>query len=53
MVDAEKFYIAISSGKMDEVKKLTQEALNAGESAESILEEGLLPAMEQIGIKFK
>lgn len=53
MVHAEKFYTAISSGKMDEVKKLTQEALGAGENAESILKEGLLPAMEQIGIKFK
>ncbi len=53
MVQAEKFYTAISSGKMDEVRKLTQEALDAGENAESILKEGLLPAMEQIGIKFK
>jgi len=53
MVNAEKFYGAISQGKMDEVKKLTQEALDAGEKAESILKDGLLPAMEQIGVKFK
>ena len=53
MVNAEKFYKAISQGKMDEVKKLTQEALDAGEKAESILKDGLLPAMEQIGVKFK
>jgi len=53
MVHTEKFYTAISSGKMDEVKKLTQEALDAGEKAESILRDGLLPAMEQIGVKFK
>ena len=53
MVRTEKFYTAISSGKMDEVKKLTQEALDAGEKAESILRDGLLPAMEQIGVKFK
>ena len=53
MVNAENFYGAISQGKMDEVKKLTQEALDAGEKAESILKDGLLPAMEQIGIKFK
>ena len=53
MVNAENFYGAISQGKMDEVKKLTQEALDAGEKAESILKDGLLPAMEQIGVKFK
>jgi 5-methyltetrahydrofolate--homocysteine methyltransferase len=53
MIDAEKFYKAISEGKVDEVKKITQGALDAGEKAETILKEGLLPAMEQIGIKFK
>jgi 5-methyltetrahydrofolate--homocysteine methyltransferase len=53
MVDREKFYTLLSQGKMDEVKKLTQEALNAGESPEVILKQGLIPAMEQIGIRFK
>jgi len=53
MIDAEKFYTAISEGKVDEVKKLTQGALEAGEKAETILKEGLLPAMDQIGVKFK
>jgi 5-methyltetrahydrofolate--homocysteine methyltransferase len=53
MVNAEMFYTAISQGKMDEVKKLTQEGLAAGEEAESILKDGLLPAMEQIGVQFK
>ena len=53
MVNAEKFYEAISQGKMDEVKKLTQEALDKGEKAEAVLKEGLLPAMEQVGVKFK
>ncbi len=53
MIHAEKFYTAISQGKVDEVKKITQEALDAGDKAEAILIEGLLPAMEQIGIKFK
>jgi len=53
MVNAEKFYKAISQGKRDEVKMLTQEALNSGEKAEAILNEGLLPAMEQVGIQFK
>lgn len=53
MLKGEKFYTAISLGRMDEVKQLTQEALDAGENPESILKEGLLPAMEQIGVKFK
>jgi 5-methyltetrahydrofolate--homocysteine methyltransferase len=53
MLSAERFYTAISQGRMDEVKKLTQEALDGGEKAEVILKEGLLPAMEQIGVKFK
>jgi 5-methyltetrahydrofolate--homocysteine methyltransferase len=53
MVHAEKFYLAISQGKMEEVKKLTQEALDGGEKAEAVLKEGLLPAMEQVGVKFK
>jgi len=53
MINAEKFYTAISQGKVDDVKKITQEALDSGEKAETVLKEGLLPAMEQIGIKFK
>jgi len=53
MVETEKFDAAISQGKMEEVKKLTQGALDAGEKAESILKDGLLPAMEQVGVKFK
>jgi 5-methyltetrahydrofolate--homocysteine methyltransferase len=53
MIDAAKFYTAISAGKVDEVKKLTQGALDAGEKAETILKEGLLPAMDQIGVQFK
>ena len=53
MISGEKFYAAISQGKVDEVKKITQEAIDAGEKAESVLKEGLLPAMEQIGVKFK
>jgi 5-methyltetrahydrofolate--homocysteine methyltransferase len=35
------------------VKTLTQEGLDAGEKAETILKEGLLPAMERVGIQFK
>ena len=53
MTEIENFYTAISQGKTDEVKKLTQGALDAGEKAENILKVGLLPAMEQIGVQFK
>jgi len=53
MVDQEKFYAFLSQGKMNEVKKLTQEALAGGESPEAILKQGLIPAMEQIGVRFK
>jgi 5-methyltetrahydrofolate--homocysteine methyltransferase len=53
MMNKEKFHTILSQGKMDEIKKLTQEAIEAGESAETILKEGLIPAMDQVGVKFK
>jgi 5-methyltetrahydrofolate--homocysteine methyltransferase len=53
MVDIKKFHTALSQGKMDEVKKLTQEALNDGESAETILKDGLIQAMDRVGVRFK
>jgi 5-methyltetrahydrofolate--homocysteine methyltransferase len=53
MVDSAKFYEALSKGSMDEVKDLTQKALKAGDSADKILKEGLIIAMDQIGVKFK
>ena len=53
MMDKEKFYKALSQGQMDEVKKLTQEALGSGDAAEAILKEGLIPAMERLGVQFK
>jgi len=53
MIDKEKFHTALSEGKMDEVKKLTQEALDAGEPAETILKQGLISAMDRVGVRFK
>ena len=53
MADRQKFYTLILQGKMDEVKKLTQEVLDGGESPEAILKQGLIPAMDQVGVKFK
>jgi len=53
MIDQEKFYKALSEGSMEEVKNLTQEALGRGESAENILSQGLIRAMDRIGVQFK
>ncbi|MBS3920716.1 MAG: corrinoid protein [Deltaproteobacteria bacterium] len=53
MVDKEIFYTALSQGKMDEVKRLTREFLDRGDAAEAILKQGLLPAMDKIGVRFK
>ncbi|MDI6755821.1 MAG: B12-binding domain-containing protein, partial [Thermodesulfobacteriota bacterium] len=53
MIDQEEFYNTLSQGKMDGVKALTQMALDAGEAAESILKEGLIKAMDRIGVRFK
>jgi 5-methyltetrahydrofolate--homocysteine methyltransferase len=53
MIDSEGFYAALSQGKMNEAEKLVQVALETGESAETILKDGLIPAMDRVGIKFK
>jgi len=53
MIDKEKFHTALSQGEMEEVKKLTQEALGRGESAEIVLKNGLIQAMDRVGAKFK
>lgn len=53
MVDRESFYAALSQGKMEEARRLTQEAIDAGEPPERILKDGLIAAMELIGVKFK
>ncbi len=53
MLDQEKFYNALSQGKMDDVKRLTQEALEGGVPVEKVLKEGLLSAMDRIGARFK
>ena len=53
MIDQEKIYRALSEGKMDEVKDLTQKALQGGELAENILKDGLIKAMDKIGVMFK
>jgi 5-methyltetrahydrofolate--homocysteine methyltransferase len=53
MIDKEKFHTLLAQGKMEEIKKLTDEALNNGESAETILKEGFIQSMDRIGVRFK
>jgi 5-methyltetrahydrofolate--homocysteine methyltransferase len=53
MVNKEKFYTSLRQGKIEDVKKLTEEALSVGESAEIILKEGLIKAIDRIGDDFK
>jgi 5-methyltetrahydrofolate--homocysteine methyltransferase len=53
MVDSGKFYTALSQGKMDVVEKLVRDALDRGDPAGTILNEGLIPAMDQVGVRFK
>lgn len=53
MIDQEKFFQAISMGKMEEVKTLTQRALDGGVTPAKILQEGLIKAMDRIGLLFK
>ena len=44
---------AVISGNIAEVKKLTEQALNRGDKAQTILEKGLLPGMDFVGQRFK
>ncbi|MBP1713400.1 MAG: trimethylamine corrinoid protein 2, partial [Deltaproteobacteria bacterium] len=53
MIDQEKFYEALCEGSMDKIKELTQKALNVGDMPEKILKEGLIPAMDRIGARFR
>ena len=53
MIDKENFYTALSKGQVDEVKRLTQEALDGGQKPEVVLKDGLIPAMDRIGVQFK
>lgn len=44
---------AIIEGKKDEIGKLTQDALDGGESARDILYKGLMPGMDHVSVQFK
>ena len=49
----EKMAEKLIAGKEDEVKALTQEALDKGASARDILDNGLLAGMDVVGQRFK
>ena len=53
MIDSERFHTALSEGKVEDVRQLTQGALSSGDSAEKVLKEGLIQGMERIGVRFK
>jgi 5-methyltetrahydrofolate--homocysteine methyltransferase len=53
MIDAEVILKALSEGRIDEVTELTRRALTEGTPPEKILNDGLIRAMEQIGVLFK
>jgi 5-methyltetrahydrofolate--homocysteine methyltransferase len=53
MIEKERFHTLLAQGKMEEVKKLTEEALNRGEPPEAILKDGFIQAMDRIGVRFK
>ncbi|MGE5841782.1 MAG: corrinoid protein [Deltaproteobacteria bacterium] len=53
MIDGEKFFQSLLEGETEKVKTLVQEVLDAGESAERVLKEGLIQAMDRVGVRFK
>ena len=52
-MDLQEISLQLQAGKAKIVKKLVQEAIEAGIPAQQILEEGLLSGMNVIGVKFK
>jgi 5-methyltetrahydrofolate--homocysteine methyltransferase len=46
-------YALLSGGKSEDLKKLIQHLLDSGEGPECILREGLIPAMDEIGVQFR
>ncbi len=44
---------AIIAGDLDEIEDLTEDALDDGISAEDILNKGLMPGMDYVGVEFK
>ena len=52
MDKSEQFLQAFMKGRLEEVRTMVQGALDGGEKADTLLNEGLIKAMDQIGHKF-
>lgn len=53
MADLQALADQLFAGKQDEVKRLTQEALDEGIGPQQVLTDGLIKGMERVGVKFK
>ncbi|HNT34775.1 MAG TPA: corrinoid protein [bacterium] len=53
MADLQALADQLFAGKQEEVKKLTQQAIDEGVSPKEILTNGLIKGMEKVGMKFK
>jgi 5-methyltetrahydrofolate--homocysteine methyltransferase len=49
----EEISTAVIEGDLDEIKDLTEDALDEDLSAEEILNKGLMPGMDYVGVEFK
>ncbi len=52
MPDYAALQTAVISGKVAQVKELTQQALAGGANPQEVLDQGLIPAMDTVGQKF-
>ena len=52
MADYDGLKQAVISGKVAQVKELTQKALDEGRNPQEVLDQGLIPAMDIVGEKF-
>jgi 5-methyltetrahydrofolate--homocysteine methyltransferase len=52
MADYDGLKQAVISGKVAQVKELTQKALDEGRNCQEVLDQGLIPAMDIVGEKF-
>jgi 5-methyltetrahydrofolate--homocysteine methyltransferase len=49
----DKISAAVIEGDLDEIEDLTEDALDDGLSAEEILNRGLMPGMDHVGVEFR
>ena len=52
MIESKEFAELFVKGKMEEVKSLVRKAIQKGEDVEALLNQGLIKAMEEVGVKF-